>query len=300
MDTLSSILGTFRLDVDIINNAQYCGDWAIDTSGLRYVSFHLVTHGQCYVSSDCLAEVVVLNKGDLVLFPHDERHVVSAQRNCAVKINAQSPEDYSQGVQPNSVGLLCGYFRFSHPASNPLLDVLPAVLIKHRADLNTDCPIGQLLPLIQSEALGQLPGYQAALNRMTESLFVLLVREHFSAKQHGQGLAAALSDSRIKKVLDALHSRPEQRWTLDAMAEIALMSRSAFAALFKQLLNEPAMEYLTRWRMQSAWLWLQEDGETVFAAAQRCGYETEAAFAKAFKRVIGVGPGAARKTVNKG
>lgn len=295
MDTLSSILGTFRLDVDIINNAQYCGDWAIDTSGSRYVSFHIVTHGQCYVSSDCMQETQALGTGDLVLFPHDNSHTMTSQRKCSVQINAQSPKAFKEGLQSDGVGLLCGYFRFTHPANNPLLDVLPNVLIKRQADLSASCPIANLLLLIQSESLNQQPGYQAALNRLTESLFVLLVREYFDGADKQQGLAAALSDGRIKNVLDALHDRPEQRWTLDDMASVAAMSRSAFAALFKSLLNESAMEYLTRWRMQNAWLWLQEEGETVFAVAQRCGYDTEAAFAKAFKRVIGMGPGAARK-----
>ncbi len=294
MDTLSSVLGTFRLEVEIINNAQYCGDWAVDTSGSRYVSFHIVTHGQCYVSSDCLPEPQLLAQGDMVLFPHDDRHTVAAREQCSVTVNSQSPKDYSDGFEADSVGLLCGYFRFTHPASNPLLDVLPNTLIKHQAELTERCPIGHLLRLIQRESLAQQAGYQVALNRLTESLFVLLVREHFADSQATQGLAAALADKRIATLLDALHSEPDRRWTLDTMADIATMSRSGLTANFKSLLGESPMEYLTRWRMQNAWAWLQEEGASVFAVAQRCGYETEAAFAKAFKRVIGVGPGAVR------
>ena len=294
MDTLSSILSTFRLQVEIIHNVQYCGDWAVDTSGAKHASFHIVTHGQCYLSTESLDEPVLLKTGDFVLFPHDEKHLLKAQPDCPADPNQQTPCDYSEGTIEKGTGLLCGYFQFDHPASNPLLEALPERLIKHRHKLSAECPIGDLLTLIQVESIHEQAGSRAALNRLTESLFILIVREHLSNTQQSKGLAAALTDSRIKNVLNAIHSQPEKRWTLEQLAEVASMSRSAFSSLFRSLLNESAMDYLQRWRMQNAWTWLQQ-GETVYGVAQRCGYESDAAFAKAFKKIMGVGPGAIRK-----
>lgn len=294
MDTLSSILNTFRLQVEIIHNVQYCGDWAVDTSGVRHASFHIITHGECFVSAESLEQPVLLKTGDFVLFPHDEKHVLKALLDSSATPNQQTPCDYSEGTIEKGTGLLCGYFQFDHPASNPLLEALPEVLIKHQAQLSSDCPIGDLLTLIQTESLHDQSGSRAAMNRLTESLFILIVREQLSSAQQSKGLAAALADGRIKNALDAIHSQPEKRWTLEQLATAASMSRSAFSSLFRSLLNESAMDYLQRWRMQNAWGWL-EQGETVYSVAQRCGYESDAAFAKAFKKIMGMGPGAVRK-----
>lgn len=294
-DTLSSILNTFRLEVDIVNNAQYCGEWAIDTSGLHYVSFHIVVHGQCYISADCLDEPELLQTGDFVLFPHDAKHLLKPELLCPANPNQQTAVSFDDGLQTDGVGLLCGYFRFTHPVSNPLIDILPDVIIKQFSKINKDSSLNQLLNLIQTESLSGLPGSREAINRLTESLFVLIMRDHFSESNQQTGLVAALANSKIAKALDAIHTQPEHKWNLEKLAKVATLSRSAFAEQFKQYLNESPVDYLTRWRMQKAWHWLQVEGATVYSVAQRCGYDSEAAFAKAFKRVVGVGPGSARK-----
>ena len=299
MDLLTDILRTFRLDVDIVNNAQYCGDWGIDTSGTGYVSFHLITHGHCYASSPCLEKPIYLETGDFILFPHDAPHVIEPRLGCQVTLNQVAPINYEHGLNEDAVGILCGYFRFTNEASNPLLEMLPKVMVKQLRQAPINCPMAALLKVIQQEAIQQKPGYQAAINRLTESLFVLLVRDHINQASDLQGLAAALMDSRISKALDAIHRQPEKNWNVDELSALANMSRSAFADVFKKLLGEAPMSYLSRWRMQLATVWLAED-ESIYAVALRCGYESEAAFAKAFKRIVGKTPGQARKAAHQG
>ncbi|MFK8019851.1 MAG: AraC family transcriptional regulator [Pseudomonadales bacterium] len=295
MDPLSDILDTFRLNVEIVHNAQYCGDWAIDTSGTGSVSFHLVTHGKCFARSDCMDEVVELEKGDFIIFPHDSAHVLEAQSNCQVALNSATPSDYDEGFEVDSVGLLCGYFQFANPASNPLLSVLPSVMIKCATSNAKREPSLSLLELISNEALERASGNQAAINRLTESLFIMLVREFIVESGATQGIAAALHDPRIRKALSAMHLEFERSWKVEELASLAAMSRSSFSETFKSLLSESPLAYLAKLRMQKAWVWLAEDGDSVFAVAQRTGYESEASFSKAFKKVVGVSPGSLRK-----
>ncbi len=298
MDTLSTILDTFRLQVEIINNAQYCGDWAIDTSGSRQVSFHLVVHGDCVVTTESLDEPESLKAGDFVMFPHDAPHRLESNFACAAEVNQKNAIDYEQGLADDGVGLLCGYFRFTHLVNNPLIDVLPEILIKRSNHQKNGNSFSSLLDFIRAESLSPLAGSQAAINRSTESLFILILREFITESKQVTGLAAALANPKLSKALDAIHTQPEAKWSVDKLAKVANMSRSAFSEQFKKYLNESPIDYLTRWRMQIAWQWLQEE-ISVLEVAERCGYESEAAFAKAFKRVIGIGPGEARNKKTK-
>lgn len=295
MDSLSTLLEAFRLQVEIIHNAQYCGNWAVDTSGPGHISFHLVTHGHCYAQSDRMASPVRLETGDFVMFPQRSRHTLAPSREGVPPVNMAQSISYEEGLKSDGVGLLCGYFRFTHSASSPLLDLLPPVTI---VQAGTDSPgnvSGSILSLIKQEALGQAPGYQTAINRLAESLFVLLARQHLVKDEILAGLGAAISDTRISKALDAIHEQPERGWSVDELAGLAAMSRSAFAELFKSLLGETPINYLTRWRMQNAWVWLSEEHANIYDVARRCGYESEASFSKAFKKHIGESPGKVRR-----
>lgn len=295
MDSLSDILATFRLNVEIIHSAQYCGDWAIDTSGAGHVCFHLVTHGRCIAKSDCMAQPEELLPGDLIIFPHDSAHSLESESNCKVTLNAATSRAYDEGLQNDGVGLLCGYFQFSNRAHNPLLTALPNVMIKKQDAANKKDAVQVLMTLVKNESLQQRPGNQAAINRLTESLFILLVREFLDDESAKSGIAAALANPGIAKALDALHANAAHDWSVEELASMAAMSRSAFAEQFKALMNETPIAYATRWRMQNAWQWLQEDNATVYDVAVRCGYETEASFSKAFKRAMGETPGKVRK-----
>ncbi|MCG7917972.1 MAG: hypothetical protein B6D70_10620 [gamma proteobacterium symbiont of Stewartia floridana] len=295
MDSLSTLFSTFRLQVEIIHNAQYCGDWAVDTSGPGHISFHLVTHGQCYAESSKLKQPARLEAGDFIMFPQRTRHRISSDKSSEVELNIASSLPYAEGLKRDGVGLLCGYFRFTHAANSPLVDLLPPVKIVQSALTQADATAVKILSMIKQEALSQESGGQALINRLAESLFVVLVREHMLENQATSGMTAALTDGRIAKALDAIHAQPEYGWTVDELAALANLSRSAFADRFKTLLGESPINYLGRWRMQNAWLWLSEERATIYDVAKRCGYESEASFSKAFKKYTGESPGKVRK-----
>jgi AraC-like DNA-binding protein len=276
-DTLSQLLETFRLKAEIIFNAGYCGNWDVDSSGSGKASFHLVTGGRTIANSTALEEPVVLETGDFILFPQDASH----------SLRACDEND-------DSVELLCGHLHFSLPLPNPLIKLLPAVIVKQQRNAPANCRISALLNLLAEEASQHAAGSDVTINRLLEACFVFLVREHIANASAELGLAAALQDRKIAQSLDAMHARPSEPWNVQSLAEVAGMSRSSFAARFKALLAESPMDYLGRWRMQLAWRQLSEENATVLSVALSSGYETEAAFAKAFKRITGHTPGAVR------
>lgn len=293
MDALNQLLATFRLKTDVINNAQYCGDWAIDTSGTGKASFHIIAHANCYVRSDDLAEIMYLEPGDCVLFPRDSKHQLSNVADCNLPSNQQTAVGYENGLQEDGVGLICGYFHFKQNAASSLLEILPDAVVIQRG--NSSASIATLMDLLVGESLQTSAGTEAVVDRLAEALFVIILKEFIQKSDQDTGLAAALRDQKIYKALVAMQAKPQEKWSVVKLANLAAMSRSAFAERFKSLLGESPMEYLARWRMQIAYNLLEEENLPVLEVADRCGYESEAAFAKAFKRIIGVGPGAVRQ-----
>ncbi len=293
VDTLSALFEAFRLRARIFHNAQYCGsDWAVDTSGTGLASFHMVTHGACRVISPALAAPEPLEAGDIVIFPRDASHQLHTGARCPEQVNAVSAISFEQGPRADGVGLLCGHFLLKHNAGNPLLAMLPPVVIWR---CGSDPSARALSDLIRMEALADRAGSEAMLNRLAETLFVALAREHSWVDHPLANLVTALADKRLRRVLDLIHSKPGHRWTLAQFAEAASMSRSAFAEHFKRTLGESPMHYLARWRMQQASIWLAEEGASIIEVASHCGYDTEASFSKAFKKITGTSPGSLRK-----
>jgi AraC-like DNA-binding protein len=152
------------------------------------------------------------------------------------------------------------------------------------------------LQFMASEMASGQPGAETVVSRLADILFVQAVRAHLAQGRAGAtGWLRAIVDPRIGPALSLIHQRPEEPWTVEALASRVAMSRSAFAARFTALVEEPPLTYLTRWRMHRATRLLRTSPANVGEIAARVGYEAEAAFNKAFKRWIGVPPGAYRR-----
>ncbi|MEM9056798.1 MAG: AraC family transcriptional regulator, partial [Pseudomonadota bacterium] len=273
----------------------YCGGFNVDTSGSGAASFHIITSGRCVLASPDDGEPPVdLEAGDLVVFPRDQQHRLCDQVDTGVPVNSAASVPFTDGVRDDGAGLVCGFIEFDHPASNPLLASLPDSIVVKSSQAPWDRHLGPLLRVLIAESHSVAPGVQVTLNRLSDVIFVLLIRERLAQTKDEDGLAAALTDERIGRALQALHGALDAPWTVDLLASEAAMSRSAFAARFSTLLGESPMQYLTNARMAAAYRWLKDDGVPVAVAAEKSGYATEAAFSKAFKRSLGVSPGAVR------
>jgi len=288
-DFLSSALRAYHLKTGLYATPSFCRDWQFGTMGDGRASFHLIGEGECWVQTRSALEPLHLVAGDFFVFPHDDWHMISGKPDlCGTEVRM------TMGKEVPFTSIICGYIEFSAGRMNPILSALPAFILIRGADaVEFIRSLSQLLLLeIQNQAIGT----RSVIEKLIDALFVGVLRQHLMTLEEPEGLLAALTDVRIRRVLDAIHRQPSSDWTVERLAEVAIMSRSAFTTRFAELMGANPKEYVTRWRMTLAELMLKDPVNTVAHAAQSSGYLSEAAFRKAFKRLFGIGP---RKATSK-
>jgi AraC-like DNA-binding protein len=189
--------------------------------------------------------------------------------------------------------LACGGVRFDDPAAHPLVALMPEVLHIRAEDCQAHL-MRHMLAAMASEALNPRPGGATVMLRLADILVIHAIRSWIDAGEQS-GWLGALRDAQIGRVLVQIHRQPERDWTVAALAASVNMSRSVFSDRFTALVGAPPLLYLTRWRMHLAARWLREDRTSLGEVATRLGYESEPSFSRAFKRHIGVPPGAVRR-----
>ncbi|RDH85904.1 MAG: hypothetical protein DIZ80_00045 [endosymbiont of Galathealinum brachiosum] len=293
MDLLSDLLSTFRLSASIFHNAQYYGDWSIHQE-YKGITFHMISHGKCWLHIDNSSQHIKASTGDILLFPREVAHSFSKTKESGSETIDVCPLDYSSGVKKGSTGLFCGHMYFDHSGIEPLLKNLPEVIILRRHKGN-DQWIKPLLVILENEHQRDNSGQKIVFDKLAEIIFVQSIRAYIADNDQDVGIIAALSDTKLSKALTLIHEQPSTKWTVDSLASNIGMSRSNFAEHFKRVLNQSPIKYLEWWRMQLAWNALADKKETIIEVALVSGYSSEAAFSKAFKRVHGVNPGQVRR-----
>jgi AraC-like DNA-binding protein len=266
------------------------------------LSFHVVTAGQCWLVVPG-SEPVALRAGDLAVVPHGRGHVLASEPGRAptgrVDLVPQHylTENYSvleYGGDGEQASMVCGVVAFDDPAARALMGVLPSVIHVDPMSPGSSA-VHETIRLLSAE-LGDLrPGGEAVTTRLTDVLVIHAIRHWLDHDAEPTGWLGALRDERIGAAMVAVHRHPGEDWTVERLAREAAMSRSSFAARFTQLVGEPAMSYMTRWRMQVARTRLESGTPTVSELAAALGYRSEAAFTRAFTRINGVTPGAVRR-----
>jgi AraC-like DNA-binding protein len=190
--------------------------------------------------------------------------------------------------------------RFDHPAGRTMLRILPRCITVEASDGPRAEWMRSAFQLMAAEARGFKPGGEAVITRLADILVIQAIRTWIETDPAARtGWLGALQDRHIGRALALIHRDPARPWTVASLAGELAMSRSAFAARFTQLVDEPAMQYVARWRMHLALHALQTEGASVGELADRYGYRSEAAFARAFKRVVGVAPGGVRRRAER-
>jgi len=199
---------------------------------------------------------------------------------------------------PNdSAKVVCGFLGLDVRPFNPLLSALPRVLRVSAGALGADSWVTTLLRAVVTESDAKRPGGEAVLARMSEMLFVEALRRHIDSLPEEQtGWLAGTRDPAVGRALALIHEKPSKAWTMERLSEDVGMSRSSLHERFVQFIGQPPMQYLTSWRMQLASGMLRDTSAKLMEVAQDVGYESEAAFSRAFKRVSGLSPGAWRRT----
>jgi AraC-like DNA-binding protein len=292
---LDEFLRTLSFRCKVFFRGQLCDSWSLDTAGSSHVNFHVVCHGEGWFRLPGWEEAQRLTQGDVVVLPSDACHQIAS--------HADAPEAYGQTriarqieldrSQPGTA-LVCGYLTIDERAFRLLFAMLPPSVILRSSEVE-NVPLRSLVEMLFAEAQTQAIGASAVLDRLADALMFYLIRYVALHHRYVTGLVAALRDRPVRAALLAIFERPGGAWSIATLADASSLSRSAFSDRFQGVMGETPMAFLTSWRMQLARHWLQNDRLSVGEAAGRCGYASEAAFAKAFKREMGIGPGECRR-----
>ena len=333
MDVLSDVLRVVKLSGAVFFTAECSSPWAIESpipdlltplvmpEADCVVLFHILTEGSCIVECKGMPPVK-MSAGDAVIFPHSEPHTMRSHAGVkAAPIGSVFPSGPSEGLREVAFGgggersrFICGYLNCDQRFS-PLTTALPTILlVRSRNDYAVEAIddkgvrptqvdggsrtwLGTTLKYTISEAKAARPGNGAILGRLTELMFVEILRQYMYQLSAGQGgWLAGLKDPNVGKALRLIHANPERNWTVNELAREAASSRTVLAQRFTELVGESPMRYLAGWRIQLA-KQLLRDGTNIAEVSERIGYESEAAFNRAFKRTTGLPPASWRRRI---
>ncbi|HXI67437.1 MAG TPA: AraC family transcriptional regulator [Steroidobacteraceae bacterium] len=314
MDALSDVLRAVRLKGAIFFDVHASDPWAAETPAGReivgrmfptaehLICYHAITQGTCWAAVAGEAPLL-LRAGDVVVIPHGHAHVLSSTPGLRGEHDVsryRAPNELELpvtismgGGAPESAGFVCGFLGCDARPYNPLLGALPRVF---KVSDPVDGPLGAYVQIALMESKRPRIGSQSVLGRLSELMFVDVIRRYLETLPADRlDWLAGLRDPYIGRALGEIHRNPAADWSLESLARRVAMSRSAFAEHFTRFVGTPPMQYLTNWRMQVAAGQLLSTTDSVTAVANAVGYESEAAFSRAFKKVVGAPPSEWRK-----
>ena len=322
MDALSDVLNSVHLEGAFYLNAEFTAPWCIRgecsvpsvrqrLAGAEHVIFfHFLTDGGCKARLTDGGEVLDVAAGDLILIPQDDRHLLGSdvllaplEADSMVDLNAGTESDFVQlrhGGGGAVTRFVCGFLACSRSVCRPLLDSLPRVLRIPVGDGAASQQLRELLRMGVRESSASRPGAGSMFAKLSELMFVEAMRRYVeNLPPQDNGWLAGVRDAHIGRALSLMHAEPTKGWTVDELARAVALSRSALAERFVALVGESPMQYLMRWRLALAAQTLRTGSDAIARVAERSGYESEAAFNRAFKREFGMPPAAWRKARGK-
>ncbi|MDT3679812.1 MAG: AraC family transcriptional regulator [Burkholderiaceae bacterium] len=324
-DVLTDVLRVFRVGGAALLRGDFRAPWSLQAPSASsllpvlhpeaprslLVVFHIVVEGECWIEVEGKGRCE-LHAGDLVGFPRGDSHTMGSlpQRPAAASVDCGPPTPIVSLFPPppwrdlpriaidgdgTATRIVCFYLRCDELLHNPLLESLPAMLVARPGERSaTQWPESSVRYLVR-EARRPCPGSGCVIARLAELLFVEVLRMHIERLDaNATGWLAALADRRLARALQAIHARPAEAWTADALARQAGVSRSVLVQRFNEVLGTSPMRYVADWRLQLAAQALLSSA-TVAVAAERAGYASEEAFSRAFKRRTGESPGSWRR-----
>jgi AraC-like DNA-binding protein len=303
-DPLGEALHFLRMNGAFYCRSELTAPWGMTLPPMPdYLWFHVVTFGRALLE-DGESDATWLQPGELAVVPHGNGHVLRNEPGVpapdVVALDLEHPSERYEILRHGGGGLptilICGAVRFDHPAARNLVRILPATIHIDSASSPQLEWMQSALRLMGDEAKELRPGGEAVMTRLADILVVHAIRAWIDTDPAARtGWVGALRDPQIGRAISLIHRDPARAWTVASLAKEVAMSRSGFAARFTELVGEPAMQYVTRWRMHVAIDALKDERANVAELADRLGYRSEAAFARAFKRVIGQPPGAVKR-----
>jgi AraC-like DNA-binding protein len=313
-DVLSDVLRAVRLTGAVFFDFELTSPWVAEAppsrdiaarvmpGAQRVIEYHLIARGTGWGHA-VGQEPMRLREGDLIVFPQGDAHVLSSapglraapDMTMFARPSTPLPLFYELGGGgPDDARIVCCFLGCDERPYNPLLTALPPVIHLSAGSHTSAGWLGTLVNIAAKESGSERPGAENVLSRLAELIFVETIRQYLETLPAAEsGWLAGLRDPVVGKALAALHSQASQPWTVESLARAVGLSRSVLAERFTAMVGHPPMQYLALWRMQLASRLLIEGGQ-VAAVASAVGYESEAAFSRAFKKLVGQPPAAWR------
>jgi len=301
MDPLDDVFAAMRVIESAYARWEASAPWGVRFAAGTTARFGLVASGACWLTTQEPPRSIPLAPGDSYVIPNGATYTLGDHpRSPATDCFALTPGAKDGVVRIGGGGaaatVITGWFVYDELSARALVALLPR-LLHIRADGHRTDILKAALDLLAMETQRPGPGSGAVVSGIADMVFVQAIRGHLEqeAPDDQCNWLSALSDKRLGAALRALHDDPAKPWTVDALASVAGMSRSAFSARFKERIGEAPLEYLTRWRMFRAGVLLRRTDRPLADIARQVGYESDAALSKAFHRVVGVAPSAFRR-----
>jgi AraC-like DNA-binding protein len=286
------VLDNLELETTVFHVGQYCGSWRASISGRARAGYHVVLHGDCWLHLPGGAGPVRLHAGDAVFFLRDVPHHLGPAQHADACLPGAAMQSLGD-AQPGATGLACGFFEFRSGMAQTLLGPFPDFVVLP-ADAASGNAANRLFDLIHAEASMAGTAPSPLLARLVELLFFYVIRDVAMRDDVARGLWPMLRSAEFSPLVLALIAHPERTWSLDEMASQVHMSRATFCKRFAAACGQSPAAFLLVLRMKIASRLLDERA-SIAQVAERVGYRSEAAFAKAFKKATGIQPGAWRR-----
>ncbi len=307
MDLLSDILSLMKLSGTLYFRTSFSSPWGVEVPAFENVSrFHYVHRGRCFAHVEGTSGSIFLEQGDLIVITHGAGHTLSDPAEVDAKTVDQVVKEsgftgrgalvYGESGAGHETQLICGHFSFDAGASHILLDALPRYIhIKDYGEVSPDW-LDDTLNIIGAEAGRERLGSDLIALKLSEIIFTQVIRHYLAREGKHQPGLAGFADARIRKALEAIHKDPAKAWSVESLAKVAGLSRTAFSNKFSELIANSPLNYLTAWRMQIARQLLADTDIPIIEVATRSGYQSEASFGRVFKRHFEVPPAGYRRS----
>ncbi|USG62557.1 AraC family transcriptional regulator [Sneathiella marina] len=308
MDTLDDVLDTLDLKGAFYFRTNFSPPWAVEVPELQQAArFHLVVEGRLHIRFPSSGEQTVLGPGDLIVIPRGRSHILSDEAGkTAPSLETVLADAGYTGDGVLAVGdgephaktkLICGHFSFRPEADHPILNALPDFQVMTASMRAENATLDEVIRMLVRQVFsGSKVGSAASVTRLSEVMFIELLRIGIENNKHLETVLSAFSDSQISQSLSLMHSRPEHLWTVESLAREIGMSRSRFANRFQSLLKMGPMSYLADWRLQKSLFLLHNSKKSVQEISSDSGYQSPAAFTRAFSDKFGIAPTKYRKS----
>jgi AraC-like DNA-binding protein len=306
-DPLEEIFQSIKLAGQVYSHCELTAPWGISSGGCEgHAIFYIVTRGTVVLKVDG-CDIITLCGGDLVLLPQGSTHTIQDAETSALSaietlVDFANPGRLVFGGGGVKTTMVAGCFTYIFSDTHPFIKALPPVLHLTAEDVESEPWLTSTYKFIAHEANQPKQGSRLVISRLTDLLFIQVMRAHMERVKNcpaTNGWFKAMSDPQINQAIVLMHSNPEAPWTVASLATAVGMSRSGFAQKFGHYTDSTPLDYLTFWRMQKAREMLSTSTVGLAEIARKVGYQSEAAFSKAFRRLVGMPPGLYRSTANE-